>query len=563
MRSILIHDMRRTELVWSIIFTCIIAGILVAQLFNQGAGQETTFDGPTHMQTIAQFTHGLRDGNFPVRWGDGFARYGMPIPMVSQQLTAYIGASLNLIFDSVQLSYRLVFFIGAWLSAFHMYYFLRRHTTIYPSLFGTFLFNFAPYRIVNIYIRGALPEFFASVCVLLALIGLHDIFYAQKSQRVRGYLLWVVGIAGLILTHPFVLIIASPLIGGYGLYCLLRMKKTDQVKTCMYLGIGGGIASLLSAYYVLPLLKDIHYFNYALADTHYVAHQFLTVQSYIQEVWKFYGPDVATRGNILQGGLVEGMIMLGGIVMSIVTYRRTRKLTLVHIATIISVIYFFSTLAITEPLYLHTFLGNIQHPWRMLSGWIISIPILSALVFDKLPHRFQYVFLIVGMIVIAWLRFPQLYTKNTIRVDEKSYYVTHENTHGLIMNTVWMGDARDYPYKPHKGEIIEGKGNIRSRHESNTHRVYEVEAQTPLRMVDYTFYFPGWHATVDGTEVPIQFQDPSYRGIITYMVPEGTHEVTVVFENTLIRTLANSMSIVGLICLGLYGYFLQKIFETK
>lgn len=555
--------MRRIELVFAFIFSFIISGILVGPLFIQGPQQETTFDGPTHMQTIAQFTHGLRDGDFPVRWGDGFARYGMPIPMVSQQLTAYLGAVINLVVNNVQLSYRLVFFLGAWLSTFLMYYFLRKHVSMYPALGGTFLFNLAPYRIVNIYIRGALPEFFASVCVILALIGLHEIFHPVEKHRVRGHLLWIIGIAGLILTHPFVLIIASPLIGGYALYCFAQGTKSQRQAHIIQLVIGTGIAGLLSAYYVLPLLKDIHYFNYSSADTHYVANQFLSLKSYFREVWEFFGPDVATRGNILQSGIFEGMILLIGIGVSVVTFMRSRTITLVQVATVIGVIYCLSTLSVTDPLYLHTFLGNIQHPWRMLSGWIIVIPLIGAVLFEKIPHRFHYLILLTVMLCTAWLRFPQLYTKNTLHVDEKSYYVTHENTHGLIMNTVWMGDAREYPYQPHKGNIVEGEGKIISRQEQNARRQYSVQAQSPIRMVDYTFYFPGWHATVDGTEVPIQFQDPSYRGIITYMVPAGTHEVTVVFENTLVRTLANSMSIVGLICLGLYGYFLQKIFETK
>jgi len=53
-----------------------------------------------------------------------------------------------------------------------------------------------------------------------------------------------------------------------------------------------------------------------------------------------------------------------------------------------------------------------------------------------------------------------------------------------------------------------------------------------FRMIDYTFYFPGWKVFVDNKEVPIEFQDPKYRGVITYGVPSGKHTILLKFTNT-------------------------------
>jgi hypothetical protein len=50
----------------------------------------------------------------------------------------------------------------------------------------------------------------------------------------------------------------------------------------------------------------------------------------------------------------------------------------------------------------------------------------------------------------------------------------------------------------------------------------------------YTFYFPGWRATVDGAEVEIEVAGP--EGFITFWVPEGQHEVEVRFGDTQPRT---------------------------
>jgi hypothetical protein len=49
--------------------------------------------------------------------------------------------------------------------------------------------------------------------------------------------------------------------------------------------------------------------------------------------------------------------------------------------------------------------------------------------------------------------------------------------------------------------------------------------------------------------IPIEFQDPEYRGLITFKLPEGTHDVTTVFLNTKIRTISDRISFLSLVIL--------------
>ena len=84
--------------------------------------------------------------------------------------------------------------------------FLRLHTNIRGALLGVFLFHLAPYRILNIYIRGAVPEFFAGVFFPLVLIALYKWIKEEKKQ---GLFVLVIAISGLLLTHPFTLVIYS------------------------------------------------------------------------------------------------------------------------------------------------------------------------------------------------------------------------------------------------------------------------------------------------------------------------------------------------------------------
>ncbi len=94
----------------------------------------------------------------------------------------------------------------------------------------------------------------------------------------------------------------------------------------------------------------------------------------------------------------------------------------------------------------------------------------------------------------------------------------------------------------------------------NSWRKYKIAAQQKIRMVDNTFYFPGWKVYIDGKETLIEFQDMNYRGIITYYVPAGNHDILVRFEDTKVRRVANSISMATLI-LFITIIFIEKKFK--
>ena len=106
------------------------------------------------------------------------------------------------------------------------------------------------------------------------------------------------------------------------------------------------------------------------------------------------------------------------------------------------------------------------------------------------------------------------------------------------------------------------KGKIISSQVQNGKRMYKVSAQSDLQMVDYTFYFPGWHAYVDDIKTDIQFQDPAYRGVITYAVPKGEHEVKVVFEDTKIRIFGKIITLLSFAATGILFFFFNSIIKN-
>lgn len=549
--------LNRTDF-FNIVILFIISCLFVLDLFVN-KGQPASFDEPTHLANIAMFYKSMKTGDLHVTWTDGFANYGMPIGLIAQQTTSYLGGFINFLVHNVVISYNLVVLIGAFFSTLFFYWFLRLYFKPESSLLGAFLFHFAPYRIINVYIRGDVPEFFASIFLPLILLGM---YFFVKRKNLIGLLVIVISTTLLILTHPMMVIIYAFIIGPYGLYILYKDQYFIKKSIMMGAAFVGGV--MLSGYYIVPLVAEVRYFYYGLEKNHLKIDNYLTLANFIDPRWYyFYKNDIFPRGHFLKTGIVEMFTLLAGALYLCVNRVKKHWISLLSISLGISVVTMLLMTKYAEPLFLKiNFLGNVQHQWRLLSAFIF----LPAIIITYLTDRAPKILIIAMIIIIALFSFSQLYGKNyTIHPDASNYF-TLENLHGNIMNTIWTGPTQDYPVRTEKPGIIEGKGTVLSQSVQNSVRKYQINANTDVRMADYTFYFPGWKVFVDNQPVVIQFQDPAYRGVITYNVPKGTHSVVVKFTDTKYRLLGNLVSFVSLVVL--FGIIitrrsLSKIYDKK
>ena len=523
----------------------IVALILVADLFFR-PGRPVTFDGPTHITNIAQFAAGLQTGGFPVAWADHFTALGSPVPIVTQQLTSYLGALFYFVTHDLIQSYNWVVFVGALSSSWLMYIFLREWAKPWAALMGAILFSLAPYRIINIYIRGALPEFFVSTWIILTALGL---VWWKKGRQKESLLAIVFGVAGIFLTHPMMIIPTSILLAPLTIWAiwplstvLKRLNALLPLAFAALLGVG------ISGYYIFPLFLEVKYFYYGQSTSHFNEGQYLGVRNILQPMWHYFTMiDIGPRGQYFHLGAIEVLTILFAIVFLIWQFWQKKKLQMNSLlATVLmSFVFIFLMVPASDFLYRHvSFFNNVQHPWRMFTGFIFLPPFIFTLILSeiKIPTRF---YILIGAICISLIglaRFPQLYGKNSLSYNNQYYWAPSVNLHGNNLNTIWSGNEKDYVDAVLPARIVEGEGKIELSEEKNGFRQFQVEAKTPLRIVNSLFYFPGWRVYADGQKTPIEFQDMNYRGLITYRVPEGTETVTLKFEDTAIRFVGKLVS---------------------
>lgn len=386
-----------------------------------------------------------------------------------------------------------------------------------------------------------MPEFFASVFMPLLLLS---VYLLLEKKKIFGFFLLICSVSALILTHPFMLVVSFVFLFPYTLFLLYKNCQSiksiyvdkKNIFSVLLLGIGIFIGFGIAGYYFLPLNREIKYFYYGLHPNHLTPGNYLTFANFIGREWYYFTPgDVFARGFSISVGILETLSLLLSFFYFLWKWRSKegRKFTLFEFSLLVSLWYIFFLTRFADPLYQHVnLLSNIQFPWRMLSGFIIIQPIMLVFMLEKLNKKWVVLFLIALLLA---LRFPQLYGKNYTLFPSNHYEFSTYNLHATVMNPIWSGRSEDYPVEKQKGVILEGQGQIQTLVMNDTVHEYKEEAKTPLHVVDYTFYFPGWNLYIDNQKSQIEYQDPSYRGVITYTIPPGSHLVTLRFEDTTIR----------------------------
>ncbi len=522
--------------------------ILPAILYPQ---RSANMDGIVHTLVPNLFAKAISQGDFPVTWIDGFANYGLPLGIISHQVTTYLTAFIILIVQNPVVAFNIVGFIGILLSNIFFYLFLKKYFSTPASLTAVVLFNFSPYRILNFYIRGAMPEFFASVFIPLILLSLFGIF---KERRVSSFFLLILSVCLLILTHPFMLVVSLFLVAPYILFLTATDQKIGEwirtftrknIRPLMLSGIGFVVGAGMTSYFLLPLQKEIQYFYYGLSPNHLTANSYLTLYNYIANPWAYFTKlDIVHRGFLINVGIIESLLVtfgLGYFIVRVIKQRGKFNFGIFDFALFSSWILIFMMSPLSTVLYQKLpMLSNVQFQWRMLSAFIFLPPIIAAFFLTKVSSLKYYVLLVLAVLVTIM---PQLYGKNYTQYPQGYYTFTPLNLHATVMNTIWSGETGEYPITKDKGAIIEGKGNMSAILIKDSKRSYDIKAVGPIRLVDHTFYFPGWTLYVDGQESSVQFQDPAYRGVITYTVPSGEHHIDLVFKPTKTRIIGLYLSL--------------------
>src|SRR5208282_3389924 len=222
--------------------------LLVAPFFRtRGTAVPKTHDMDQHLAVLEDFDQGLRAGNLYPRWQAGFNwGYGLPWLNFYQPGFYYLAEPAYLALHDSTEAFLVVSVLAMAGSGLAFFWFARLFYSPIASAMGALLYMAAPYHILDLYIRGAFPEFTGFVFAPLV-IG--AAFLTCRFGRPRHYAGLALAAALFMFTHAptaYLLLIALTF------YVLAWSAVERNWRIVARMAAAGALALLASAIYWLP-----------------------------------------------------------------------------------------------------------------------------------------------------------------------------------------------------------------------------------------------------------------------------------------------------------------------
>lgn len=526
-----------------------------------------TVHDDTQPSRISQMTKSLMAGQFPVRMAADLGYgYGYPIFNFYAPLPYYVGAVFQIIGYSSVMSAKYMYSIGILLSGITMFYLGRKLSGNTGGIVAAVLYVYSPYHAVDIFIRGAVGEYYAMAFLPLVMLGIWEIIDVSSVKSFkqaglkwqRGLVISSLGLAGTLLSHNIIgaLCVFFMVVGLLVTLLILFIKKKKihfLIPLIMVILFGIG----LSAFFTLPAWFEKKYTSVEKLtgggsnfNDHFV---------YVDQLWDSpwgYGGSAPGREDGMSFKLGKIQVILGLFSLGSFLFHIRRKKSYV-INNIPGIIY---TSLFLVSIFLMTdvsrfiwaaipWFSYIQYPWRLLVFSSFSLAALGGLgIYFRGKNGWLYAFIIFLLTVYINGKYfrPQLmlpltdidYTGKTV-LQTKISRISDE----------YLPPDFVIPPLSFQG-ITNGLSGINGvtvleAYESPAKKIYQVEIESNMEINSNIAFFPGWKAFIDGKETVIERKN----GLINLQITGGRHIVNLTFRDTPVRLIGNAISLLSLFLL--------------
>lgn len=560
----------------------------------------------TQVARVFEMKQSLGDGMFPVRWvSDLGYNYGYPIFNFYAPLAYYIGGVFNLVGADSLVATKLMMVVGILLSGLFMYFLAKEFWGDYGGIVAALLYIYAPYHALDIYVRGDVAEFYAYAFIPLVFLSIYKIFklinnlHHESEQdiklkffslklhlKVRSSIwMWVsvcaLAYAAVVLSHNLTAMMVTPFVLAAGIifYILLYFRKKAALAYFILLGLLLGV--LLSAFYWMPTLSEMHYTNVISqigGGSNYKDH-FVCLPQLWESQWGFAGSAPGcVDGFSFRIGKLHILLSLFSLVALWFLWKINRaKFAFVLFGILSSIFSVFLTLDYSKFIWsVISPMDFFQFPWRFLIMISFFISFLSGSVLwileRKMIHHYisrsiYFAILCILVVIIIWFNTKLFIPQKNFKIAAKDYV--------NFYNLTWTTSAISDEYMPQffrkptnstlvpkqKISVINNSVKL-SDYSAKTQRIDSEVSTSMQTVVRFAIaYFPAWHIFIDGN----QSEFTVLRSGLQVAVPAGKHKISAIFIQTPIEKLANAISVVGVlvIFIGIISTGKEKSHDKK
>ncbi len=531
---------------------------------------------------VYQMFRCFQDFQIPCRWvPDMGYQYGYPQFLYYPPSVYYLGALFHSFGIQIIDSVKILFILGYIFSTLFMFIFLKAFfdgeakekkfvSTTLPAFFGAMLYTYIPYKALEVYVRGALNEFWSLVFFPLIFWAIYQLISKQKLKYI---IFLALSIAGLLLTHNLMTLIFAPL-AVFWCLALLILKKAWRTIPRIFLGGVLGIG--LAAFFTLPVIfegKYAHletlvggYFDYR---QHFVSLYRLFISNNFGYGSSGFGQD---NNLTLSTGQIQWVVALIGLVLSFVFLKKQRNIAILIIL--------FSIIELGVLFLIHQkssfiwekipILAYLQFPWRFLTDSIFLLSFLgSAAVFfiSQINTRLTKIFLIFVLAGIFILHFQFFQAKEWYGISDKDKFSgpfwEKELTISIFDYLPIYAKLPPNHKAPDLPEILDGKAEFIFYKKGSNYQKGEIEVTEKATIRLPLFDFPGMEVAVDGKKANFWNNDCRNQeycfGLITFNVEKGRYTIEARLSDTPVRTISNIISLVSiLVVVGLSSQLLRN-----
>ncbi|MCL4366448.1 YfhO family protein, partial [Patescibacteria group bacterium] len=194
-----------------------------------------------------------------------------------------------------------MFILSSILSAVAMYLLCRKLFDRKAAILAVFLYTYAPYRAVDIYVRGSLSESFAFI--FFPLIFYASLLLSERKNLTRVCLL-ALSLTGLFLTHNITTLMFLPFLVIFWIYLIIAKGAWKLIFPFVSsLALGSGV----SAFFLLPAM-----FERQLIQTQYLIVGYFNFRAHFVALSQFFS--TFWGYGVSQWGYNDGLSFQVGVV---------------------------------------------------------------------------------------------------------------------------------------------------------------------------------------------------------------------------------------------------------
>jgi hypothetical protein len=391
-------------------------------------------------------------------------------------------------------------------------------------------------------VRGDIGENLAFAFVPLIL---YFIYKLSVTPKLRYSLLGALSLAFLILAHNAIALITVPFIVIYSAYLIWVSKFNKYLILYTSFLILFGFA--LSAFFWVPALLEGKFTLRNIVTKGTYINSFVNFKALVYGPWNYGGSGVFTQ----QLGVIQWLALLLSPILAVIFWlRKDKKYLLVLASLLFTLVAIFLMLPVSNFVWAKVMLlQNFQFPWRFLAITVYSTAILAALMIYALPKKLQLLTVLILIAAVLFISKDYLEAKGYLYKPAGFYTGIYRSTTDTGESSpIWSVRFMEHTPKAHL-EMLDGQAAIKETGRTSTSHAYTVNVKKKTLFAENTLYFPGWSILANGIPVDIQFQDPHYKGIMTFRLDPGTYKIQAIYRETKLRLICDLISLTSLVML--------------